>query len=678
MKFALNRSVRQKQLFLIMGTTMASLLLACAAFVTYEVMTFRSEMVANLSSLAGVVGNNVSAAIDFNDAATAGETLSSLRNETNIDVARVFDRSGEIFAEYIRPEHLEAHKLPAGIEAGHVFYDDHLYLFHPVVEQGEVIGRVLLISNLEKLGERIWRYVGIVVLVLLVSLSTAFFLSTRLERFVSAPILQLAGLMRGVAEQKDYTRRATKISNDEIGQLVDGFNEMLAQIAVRDAHLEAARRELEDRVAERTVELQEALAKSARERARFKFIFDAVPVGFTWMIKGDLATRMVNPAHAQITGVPVEECCDLKRYRAATHPDDQAKQEKLHHRLEAGEIDHYHLEKRYIRPDGSVCWTEYSVRHFQDSGSGEIQEISTVVDISERKQAEAELDQIHKQLLQTSRQAGMAEVASGVLHNVGNVLNSINVSVTLVTDSVRKFEINNLSRVVGLLRQHESDLGAFFSHDPKAGRIPGFLEALAEHMGSAQEAVLKEVEDLRKNVEHIKDIVAMQQSYAKVSGVAEEVAVIDLVEDAIRMNAGALTRHDIHLVRDFQSEQVIEVEKHKVLQILVNLIRNAKYACDDSGRPDKQMIIRTESDATGVKLSVIDNGVGIPPENLTRIFSHGFTTRKTGHGFGLHSGALAAKELGGALHAHSDGPGCGARFVLELPRKTARGADLAA
>src|SRR6185503_8262435 len=118
-----------------------------------------------------------------------------------------------------------------------------------------------------------------------------------------------------------------------------------------------------------------------------------------------------------------------------------------------------------------------------------------------------------------------------------------------------------------------------------------------------------------------------------------------------------------------RARPVVTTDKHKVMQILINLVRNAKHACDDSGCTDKIILVRITADEPGVKISVVDNGVGIPAENLLRIFNHGFTTRKTGHGFGLHSGALAAKELGGSLHVQSDGPGHGATFVLELPCK---------
>jgi signal transduction histidine kinase len=178
---------------------------------------------------------------------------------------------------------------------------------------------------------------------------------------------------------------------------------------------------------------------------------------------------------------------------------------------------------------------------------------------------------------------------------------------------------------------------------------------------------LQELSSLRENLEHIKDTVAMQQNYAKLCGVTEIIEVVDLVEDSLRLNAGAFARHGVTLKREFSHVPAITVDKHKVLQILVNLVRNAKYACDESGRTDKLITLRIESGGRGVRIHVIDNGVGIPEENMGRLFSHGFTTRQSGHGFGLHSGALAAQELGGTLHAESDGPGCGASFILDLP-----------
>lgn len=323
--------------------------------------------------------------------------------------------------------------------------------------------------------------------------------------------------------------------------------------------------------------------------------------------------------------------------------------------------------------DGRVTWALTSKMPLRNNAGEIIGTVGISKDITELKEAEAKLEQLHKQLLETSREAGMAEVATSVLHNVGNVLNSVNVSTALVIGKTRDSKVGNLARITELFRAHAGDLASFLTQDPKGQKLPAYLQLLSEQLATEQATIATELEHLRKNVEHIKDIVSMQQSYAKVCGVSEKVELVEIVEDALRINSGALSRHEVQVVRDYAARPVLILERHKVMQILVNLIRNAKYACDDSGRPDKQLTLRIEQAAGRVKIIVSDNGVGIPAENLTRIFAHGFTTRKEGHGFGLHSGSLAARELGGSLTAHSDGRGCGATFILELPDPAAPG-----
>ena len=290
-------------------------------------------------------------------------------------------------------------------------------------------------------------------------------------------------------------------------------------------------------------------------------------------------------------------------------------------------------------------------------------------DVTTRKHAESELRRIHQQLLVASRQAGMAEVATGVLHNVGNVLNSVNVSATLVTDQVRHSKGASVAKLAALFAEHRADLGDFLTKDARGQMIPDYLGMLADSLVAEQQGQLTELEHLRKSIEHIKDIVAMQQAHAGSSGVIETVEVSDLVEAAIQMNASSLARHDITLFRDYQTRPMITTDKHRVIQILINLVRNAKQACDESGRTDKQIAVRTTGDDRSVKITVSDNGVGIPAENLDRIFNQGFTTKKTGHGFGLHNSAIAAKEIGGSLTVQSGGPGRGAAFILDLPLK---------
>lgn len=278
-----------------------------------------------------------------------------------------------------------------------------------------------------------------------------------------------------------------------------------------------------------------------------------------------------------------------------------------------------------------------------------------------------ELNTTQAELLETSRLAGMAEVATSVLHNVGNVLNSVGVSAELATSKVREFRTGSLKNVAELLQQNSADLPAFLTTDPRGKMLPDYLLKLAVHLAEPQQAILQEMEMLKKNIDHIKEIVAMQQRYARGTGVVEVLSVADLVDDSIRINAASFTRHEVNVACEIAQVPPLKTDRHKVMQILVNLLSNAKHALDHS-EGDRRMMVRVTQNQEGMlEIAVIDNGIGIPPENLSRIFSHGFTTKKMGHGFGLHSGALAAKELGGTLQAHSDGPGLGATFTLTLP-----------
>lgn len=351
------------------------------------------------------------------------------------------------------------------------------------------------------------------------------------------------------------------------------------------------------------------------------------------------------------------------------HPDDRPSAQTA---IASAMRDHSQLRSEYriLRPDGTVCHIASLAAVSMDSVDSSPRLVGIDLDITDRVEADERERQLQQQLRDASRQAGMAEIATNVLHNVGNVLNSVNISASLVTDKVRKPRSSGLAKVAALLGQHQDDLPAFVSTDARAKHLPVYLTELAEHLAVDQEVTLRELDSLRNNIDHIKEIVAMQQSYSKLVGVPERLAVTSLVDDALRMNAGAFSRHGVNLRCEFEKVPEIVVEKHKVLQILVNLLRNAKYACEESGRAEKEVVMRIANHAAGVQIAVTDNGVGIHPEHMTRIFSHGFTTKKNGHGFGLHSGALAAREMGGALRADSAGPGHGATFTLDLPLKS--------
>jgi signal transduction histidine kinase len=273
----------------------------------------------------------------------------------------------------------------------------------------------------------------------------------------------------------------------------------------------------------------------------------------------------------------------------------------------------------------------------------------------------------------------MARIATNVLHNVGNVLNSVNVSAALILSRVRASKVAGLARAVQLLDEHADDLGAFLASDPKGKMLPGYLRQLASALAAEQDEAIKELGALSKNVEHIKEIIAAQQAHAGASRLLEKVQIRDLVDDALRINEEALKRRQMVIEKQIAAVPELMLDHGRVLQILVNLISNAEQAMDGVTGREPKLTLRVDiTPAQRLRICVADNGVGIETQVLAQVFVHGFTTKKTGHGFGLHSAVIAAHEMGGTLTAHSDGPGTGAAFTLELPVETKAAAPLSA
>jgi two-component system, NtrC family, sensor kinase len=524
--------IRRKLTIVVMLATWSALLVAALASVAYQVIGYRNGLVHSMSSIALMIGDNSAAALSFNDPSSAGQTLRSLSAHPHITGAVLYDAHGKAFATYKAPARQRPFRAPDVEPDGHRFGNGEFRLFRGFTIAGENAGTVYIESDLEEMRAGLWRFAWIAALTMLAASGVGYLLSAQLQAGISGRISHLAGIVGIVAQDKNYSVRASREGEDELGRLIDGFNEMLSRIQVQDAALQDARATLEKRVRERTQEL--------------------------------------------------------------------------------------------IRT--------------------------------------------HERLIEASRQAGMAEIATNVLHDVGNVLNSVNVSASLVIDTVSSCsKAESLVLVTQLLREHRSNLSRYLSDDPRGRYLPEFLDELARMLEGERQLTLSELQLLRKNVDHIKDIVMMQQAYARVGGVEAITHVNELLEDSVRLNAGALGRRHVEVVRDFGPIAPILVDKHKVLQILVNLLRNANIACEESARFDKRVQLRTRQHGDRIAITVVDNGVGIAPENMSRIFGLGFTTRASGHGFGLHGAALAARELGGSLSVHSEGLGCGAAFTLELP-----------
>jgi sensor histidine kinase regulating citrate/malate metabolism len=790
MQFLNNLPIRRKLTVITMLTSGIALLISSLSLVTYEQFTTRKRMVQDLSTTAEMIGRNSASGLAFSESDSVQQSLQSLTAQHSIREVWIYDQNGKPFAGYHRAGLPQDSAAPRVRGDGYEFGRNDLVLFKKINLTGENIGTVRIEMDLSEMTARVGRYVLIMGLVFLVSAGVAYVFSAQLQKLISEPVSDLAGVMTMVAAERNYSVRAVKKGNDELGRLMEGFNEMLAQIQHRDAALEKAGNELQKRVDERTAELASSLSlvnatlesttdgilvtdaegKVRNSNAQFLQLFqlprpvadypdrsamqavilpqlkhpdaalkvvkdiakapDAESfdvlefhdgrvveryskpqrigdkcVGRVWSYreitqrrraeeelhgKTTILQALLESSHDGILLVDTEgkkafqnrRMIDLWRIppNIATDLDDLTQLEWVKNMLRDPALFVEKVRHLYSHPD-EISHDEIQLldgRVFDRSSYPAVGRDGTRYgriwafrDISERRKSEAELEVMHRKLLDASRQAGMAEVATGVLHNVGNVLNSVNVSCNVVARNLSQSKAGSLSKVSALLKEHENDLGDFFSNDPKAKHVPEFLAQLSAVLAGEKDGMLRELAGLQKNIEHIKDIVAMQQSFAMVSGVTETIRITDLVEDALNMNNSSLARNGVQVLREFAPElPPVSTDKHKVLQILVNLIRNAKHACEDSGRSDKCVAVGVTNGNGRVKICVKDNGVGIPGENLARIFSHGFTTKKNGHGFGLHSGALAAKELGGTLAVHSDGPGKGAIFTLELPLKS--------
>ena len=299
------------------------------------------------------------------------------------------------------------------------------------------------------------------------------------------------------------------------------------------------------------------------------------------------------------------------------------------------------------------------------------------VEMSERKKVQAEKEELFQKLVQASRQAGMADVASSVLHNVGNVLTSINVSTDTLLKTLKKPMVGDVCRIASMFHEHQDNLEAFLTQDSKGKQIPSYLGMVAESLSGSHQTIQSEIDSLVKKIDHIKQVITSQQDIAHAGNIREAVSVEDLMEQALMMGMPDPEKYGIKVVREYAHVPMIMTDRHHVLQILVNVITNAKNAMVEYPANSHCLTVRIglPSDRTEfVRFEVADTGGGIKAENLPRLFAQGFTTRKAGHGLGLHSAAISAKNLGGTLQAKSAGEGRGATFMLDLPLSLAEAA----
>jgi NO-binding membrane sensor protein with MHYT domain/signal transduction histidine kinase len=321
---------------------------------------------------------------------------------------------------------------------------------------------------------------------------------------------------------------------------------------------------------------------------------------------------------------------------------------------------------RVVTPAGNAIHLEAHAQIFFDDAGTPVRILGVSWDVTDQVLQEERKRELQSQLRDASRDAGMAEVATGVLHSVGNVLNSLGVSASLLQSRLRSSRIGNVQRIATLLSSQGDQIGRFFESDERGQQMPAYLLQLGEGLSAENQHLQSEAAAIAAHVGHIRTIVAAQQTYARRGGVTEAIDVAELLDNAVAIHFADAT--DVTVRREYDSLAPLTIDRHKLIQILGNLLSNARHALKDLREGRRQLTLHVRRQKAGlVVIEVQDSGVGIPPDVLQRLFEFGFTTKKDGHGFGLHTSAILAKELGGDLAAYSDGPNCGARFVLQLP-----------
>jgi PAS domain S-box-containing protein len=402
----------------------------------------------------------------------------------------------------------------------------------------------------------------------------------------------------------------------------------------------------------------------AQSDASFRAVLDLIPDLIS--VQRDRQLIYLNLAQRRFLGLErTGDRWDHVSLIDRVHPEDRERAEIFRARvrkLDANLVSEV-VEMRMRGADGSWRVCEVSGIVVERNG-GPVMVVSGR-DITERQRMRA---QLQAQLVEASRLAGRSDVATAVLHNVGNVLNSVNVSVTLVNDIIANSKTNNLAKIAELIAEHRDDFARFVREDRRGQKLPEYLAQLSTAVERDKAMVVTELQSLLRNIGHINAIVSSQQSHVKPGGAVETFEVHELLDDALKLSAGSGDGNAVEIIREVDALPSLQLDRHKALQILTNMLVNAHDAVMARKAGDRRIVVCARRGAEGkLEVEVEDNGCGIDPKNLDQIFQLGFTTKADGHGLGLHFSACAARELNGNLTARSAGVGAGASFLLVLP-----------
>lgn len=581
---------------------------------------------------------------------------------------------------------------PVGEEDTLVFYpggeepDEPIQASEPA-ESDELAGAVIyalsdqnLLRDLAKANKEfkanLFTTLGLLVSLIFCALLSTFLATRRQAHTITQPLGILTSAVDAVAAG-NYNIEVEIHSGDEIEGLASSFNKMAKDLETsyealskRARELEIARGELEDLNKHLEVKVEERTKKLIESETKFRTLFDESADAI--LLSTEDRILDCNPAFLHLMAADNKEellKMDAWQFYPEKQPDGRDSVEKIQEIFNSVRDRGSRLfECVNRRLDGNDFFSEIVVTTFSLNKQRIRHQV--IRDITERKRTEEALRVAQQRLVETAHSAGMAEIATGVLHNIGNILNSVNISTEEIMLTLKNSKIKGFLKANEMVTEHKEDLSGFFTEHPKGKLIPGYYISLGEAFSEEHGIMTEEIHALTNKVNMMRDVISTQQNYAKASLYTEDIAVVDLIEDSIKLQSASLKKQGVQIRRHYLEEPKGCLAKVKLVHVLTNLIKNAKEAMSNNDRENKPQLL--DITIEGVKrgtcrILIEDNGIGISKENLEKIFNHGFTTKPDGHGFGLHTCANFMTEMGGTLIVESEGEGKGATFILTFP-----------
>jgi signal transduction histidine kinase/HAMP domain-containing protein len=544
----------------------------------------------------------------------------------------------------------------------------------PINYNNQYLGQMFIGFSLESIKADVLVTKQFIALVSLAIFLVSLIIVGGLSAYFTRPLSQMVQVVNAVSSG-DFSQRFNITSKDEIGHLSRAFNRMVYNIQRINNAMENVNKQLQlqneeislqkSRLEEANLQLNKTNEAMREQEARLIAILENFS-GEIWSINKNYEILICNKPFqwaAEKRGAIIGMGDSALDYRQGDKYCRQWK--KLYDRALAGERFSHVIEDKH--PDGKKQHIEYFFNPIV--AFNEVVGVAVLgLDITRRIEDEAEKMRLNEELNEAARRAGMAEIAASVLHNVGNVLTSVTTSVSIIEQTIANTALTGYFKAIDLIRENQDNLEAFVTNDTRAIKLMQYLLILEDHLRSEHELINKNLHRLQDKVNIINEVIAAQQSYATGSMLLESLYLPDIIDDALRLQGDSADRHHIEIVKEYAEDiPLIPIQRTKMIHIIVNLYRNAKDALNDNPVDDKKILIQVTKENDKVVMRFSDNGCGIEPQHLKRIFNHGFTTKASGHGFGLHSCANYMSEMGGKIQVQSAGKGKGTTFILEFP-----------